>query len=276
MLNSKDSYFNSYESIKEEIKFLINSEIRLKILNCLSHKPFSMSDIHKSTGLSYSSISNNIHKLEEKEYVTRKSGKYHLKNLVKVILNDIIHFNKATDVINNYSNFWTDHNIGFIDTIHLKEISSLKGAKIIESDSTDIYKTHNAYKEFLNEANDVRSIIPFFHPDYNSIFEELIKRDTNIELLLSKTIATTFIKSMNSKILKYGINNEIFRFKSLDDTIKISLTVTDDSMSLGLFKIDGNYDQNRILISDKKSAVEWGNKLFNEYESKGKKLYYAV
>lgn len=33
-------------------------------------------------------------------------------------------------------------------------------------------------------------------------------------------------------------------------------------MGLGLFKTDGSFDQNRILLSENKNAIKWGEKLF--------------
>ncbi|WP_231624175.1 transcriptional regulator FilR1 domain-containing protein [Methanobrevibacter arboriphilus] len=44
-------------------------------------------------------------------------------------------------------------------------------------------------------------------------------------------------------------------------------------MAFGLFKEDGTYDQNRLLISDDLDAVKWANGLFDYYNSIGNSLY---
>ena len=49
---------------QEEMKFLINSEIRLKILGCLYNSSSSIKEIEEKTNYSYSSILDNINKLE--------------------------------------------------------------------------------------------------------------------------------------------------------------------------------------------------------------------
>ena len=47
------------------------------------------------------------------------------------------------------------------------------------------------------------------------------------------------------------------------------LVVTDKVMILGLFKEDGNFDQNRIITSKKKEeCIKWGENLFENFKNK--------
>ncbi|MCL2156949.1 MAG: DUF1724 domain-containing protein [Methanobrevibacter sp.] len=231
-----------------------------------------MKEIHVKAKLTYSSISNNIRKLEEKGYITQISGKYRLNNLIKMKFEDIIDFNDSINVINEYSNFFKDHNTESIDTESLNKISQLKSSKIIKSDPTDIYKTHNYFKVLLKESEYVKSIFPFIHPEYFAIFQNLIKNNVNIEFLLPKSIATSFIKSMDTNLTKIAFNKGQLEIKSLDN-LEFALTVANNFVSFGLFKADNSYDQNRILISKSKEAIEWGNETFEIYKSTGKNLY---
>lgn len=63
-LDFNEDYLNDF---KEEMKFLINSEIRLKILGCLYNSSASVKQIEEKTNYSYSSILDNINKLEQKK-----------------------------------------------------------------------------------------------------------------------------------------------------------------------------------------------------------------
>ena len=49
--------------VEDELKFLNNSEIRLKVLVDLLNGPLKIRDINRSSLLSYSSVSSNVHKL---------------------------------------------------------------------------------------------------------------------------------------------------------------------------------------------------------------------
>ena len=63
-LDFNEDYLNDFQ---EEMKFLINSEIRLKILGCLYNSSASVKQIEEKTNCSYSSILDNINKLEQKK-----------------------------------------------------------------------------------------------------------------------------------------------------------------------------------------------------------------
>ena len=65
----------SHYDLNSDIKFLAKSEIRLKIISELQNKPKSVKDLVKTTKITYSSISSNLTKLEEHNYVTKKKNK---------------------------------------------------------------------------------------------------------------------------------------------------------------------------------------------------------
>ena len=61
-----------FSVVGDELKFLNNSDIRIKVLIDLLNGPLKIKDINKRSLLSYSSISSNIHKLCAEGYVDNK------------------------------------------------------------------------------------------------------------------------------------------------------------------------------------------------------------
>lgn len=108
--------------------------------------------------------------------------------------------------------------------------------------------------------------------DYSLLFEKLVDKEINIELLFSKEISKNFIESLDSDMIKKGLKNEKFNIKTSKPNCKFLLALSRNFILLGLFKDDSTFDQNRLLISNQKKAIEWGNIIFNEYYSHGKKL----
>lgn len=53
--------------------------------------------------------------------------------------------------------------------------------------------------------------------------------------------------------------------------LNLYLTVCDKTMSLGLFKNDGSFDQNRILISRAEKSLDWADELFEHVKGQVKK-----
>ncbi|WP_296795680.1 winged helix-turn-helix domain-containing protein [uncultured Methanobrevibacter sp.] len=59
--------------IEKDMLFIVKSEIRLKILTELNDEPQTIKDIVNKTNIAYSSVSNNMNKLEYKNHVTKEN-----------------------------------------------------------------------------------------------------------------------------------------------------------------------------------------------------------
>ena len=77
-VNENQECMENYETISEEIKYITNSLVRLKILATLYEQPLNMKDINRTTGLSYSSISSNMFGLELGGFIDRSGNLYHI------------------------------------------------------------------------------------------------------------------------------------------------------------------------------------------------------
>ena len=85
-----DEYIKDLDTIFEDVKFSTNSFIRLKILATLFEKPQNMKEMTENTGLSYSSVSSNIHDLELKNLLYREHNKYFLTASAKLKIQNIL------------------------------------------------------------------------------------------------------------------------------------------------------------------------------------------
>ena len=68
----------NHREINEDIRFLAQSEIRLKILSELYKRPNDVRGLVKTTKITYSSVSSNINKLEQNNYIKKVQKKYHI------------------------------------------------------------------------------------------------------------------------------------------------------------------------------------------------------
>ena len=111
----------NFIEFQDDIRFLINSEIRLKILGCLFNSGASIKQIEEKTGYSYSSILDNINKLEQKKFIYNIEEKFYLYNKTRLKLTDILYFNKSAKFLREKSDFL---NQSLID-IHIDAIKDL-------------------------------------------------------------------------------------------------------------------------------------------------------
>lgn len=158
----KNQHLEIYEEIKNDMKFLSNSPIRVKILENLLKGIKSMKDLHIETGLTYSSISTNLHKLQERGYVKSKNKKFLINNLARLKIMYLRDFLSSMEIVNEYFEFWQDHDINEIPKEALSNLNYLKGSQLSESELTNIHKPFYTFQELLlSSSQEIKGIFPF-------------------------------------------------------------------------------------------------------------------
>lgn len=95
--------------IDKDILFIVKSEIRLKILTELNEKPQTIREIVDNTNMIYSSVSNNMNKLEYKNHVIKENRTYSINPMTKIYFNQLMEFKKSIDVIQNCNIFYQSY-----------------------------------------------------------------------------------------------------------------------------------------------------------------------
>lgn len=262
---------NIKNDIDNDLKFLAKSEIRMKILSELDKKPDNVRGIVKKTNITYSSVSSNIGKLEKGEYIKKVNKKYHVNPMTKVYFNSLMDFKHSVDMINTYDALWDKHNLNQLSIESIKNISDLKDSKIIETTPIDIFKTHNIIKKQMSHSTTVQAIFPYLHPEYPQLIENILKNGGSAELIIPQSIFKEFISRINEKIRKTSVKKGKLQIYNYKDNLNLYLTLCDENISLGLFKNDGSFDQNRILISNNSKSHIWASELFKHVKNQVKK-----
>lgn len=254
--------------IDNEIRFLAQSEIRMKILSELNKCPDNVKGLVKSTKITYSSVSSNITKLEENNYIKKVDGIYYVDPMAKIYFKTLIDFKKSIEIIKNYNSFWDKHNLNLMSLDSMRNINDLKNCKLIETTPIDIYKTHNTIKKQLVKSKNVKAIFPYLHPEYPKLIEGILKNNGSVELILPKGIVKAILTPIDERLKRDATGRGKLKVYPVRDDLNLYLTLCDDTMSLGLFKNDGSFDQNRILISDDKKSYAWAEDLFKHVKHK--------
>ena len=127
-----------YENVSDEIKYISNSFIRLDIVETLFSGSKTMKEINSDTGLSYSSISSNIHNLELGGYVFREFNKYHLSNIMNIYFENILDFKKTIITLDNLRLFFNNHCINELPKNAILNLFLLKNSYLLESEKLEI------------------------------------------------------------------------------------------------------------------------------------------
>lgn len=257
VINVEDSkcYLENYDSISEDVKYLNNSLIRLKILSSLYDEPLNMKDLNNATGLSYSSISSNMHKLELKGHVYRHHNKYFLSNSARLHIEEITELGKIICLLNEFFNILDKHLVNMIPNESVAELYLLGKANLMESDGIDVYKMYNFIEKALTDANEVKCILPFYYENFNMKLNDLVRNKKKVEIIVPEIVFEIFKEK--SKVKKAS---------TFDGEHNFLLIITDEMMMLGFFKDDGYFDQNRLLASKNEDSIKWANNLFKNFK----------
>lgn len=258
----EENIMNFQNEINNDIKFLAQSEIRLKILDELAQTPDNIRGLVKRTEITYSSVSSNLIKLENHNHIQKIDDRYYINPITEIYYTTLREFQKSVELINDFDTFWTKHNIDQLSVESIKRLTDLKDSRLVETTIIDIYKTHNTTKQQLLESKRVKAIFPFLHPEHPKIIESILKNGGNIELIIPQSIYKAILFNINTKIRKNAIKKGRIKIYPVRNDLEIYLTICEESMSLGLFKNDGSFDQNRILVCDSEKSHEWAEDLF--------------
>ena len=242
------------ENINQKIQFLTKSVIRLHILNILSKNPQNIKELVNTTQITYSTLSSNLHKLQQEKYIQKIKNKYYLTQTTKMYLNIILEFKNAIKLINQFDD-------------SLKNITSLHDSQLIKTTPIDIYKTHNTIKGQLLMSYNIKAIFPYLHPDYPVIIEQVLQKGGNVELIINDEIFESLMDNIETEIKKKSIRNGCLKVHELKENLNLYLIISDKNTNLGLFKSDGSFDQNRLLTSENQQAIKWANNLFENVKA---------
>lgn len=180
-------------------------------------------------------------------------------------------FSDTAEVLKKHERFWLDHDLSGIPKHQMEEIGWLKDSNVVVISQLDIIKTHESYITAIKSANWIKGVSPIFSSDYTNVFKYLVKKNVNIELILTNAVFKKLTDTMGLNDLKNLIHNYKLEIFLTDENVKVAFTMTDVFFSLGLFTNDGVYDVTHDLISTDNLAVSWGCGLFEYYRSRAKK-----
>ena len=251
----------NYEMISDKIKFLPKSVLRLKILKYLYETPSTMKELNKKANIEYSAISTNVHKLELEGLLYRKNGKYYLSNKMELYMENLIELDKITVMLDDIFPILHNHVVRSIPKYSICNMSALDNVRLLEADGLNVYKTYEFIEKSLKHAKYVNAILPFSYDNFNSHFNELLFNDVDINLVIPLSIGKILIKNLDT-----SKDNLKLDFFNDDESNHMLLICTDKKMMLGLFKNDGAYDQNRLLVSSNECSINWANALFENFK----------
>ncbi len=270
-----EDILNYYEDIKEDLKFQGMSHVRIKIMICLCRGSKKTKDLRKFIGIPSSTILHAITELEKQNFISRKGDDFFLTETGEITVLKLIDTIKTLVSLKKFQKLWLNHEIEAIPRELLTKIGYLSSSELIEAESDDMLKTHGIHIQVILNSKEIKGVSPIFYPDYTETFNNILNKNAEVELILTEDVLKKTIQSQSPedlKELKRLIWEEKLKLWEIKEDIKVAFTVTDKTMTLGLFSTSGKYDSTRLLKSDDENALKWGNELFDYYLKRAQKV----
>jgi len=260
-----DNLFNHFEEIKDDLKFIAASKVRVKILISLSQGPKKLSEIKKETLLSSSTILHGMNSLEQKKLVSKGMEGYFLTQLGKITALKFIKLIKNLYVLKNHERLWLNHDISGIPDYLLMDVGCFCNSILIESTTTDVTKPRSIYSKLLMESKNIKGVAPVIYPYFLGLFKERLGDDINIQFIMNTEVLNRLTDVLGREYLKRTISRSKLTLWKIPGNLRVVFTVTNKYMFIGLFSVEGVFDLTKILISEDEEAITWGNRLFDYY-----------
>jgi len=245
-------------------RLAVCSDLRRNILMSLYADKKSLGHLRDELEISSTTAIHALKELEKYNFTFQDNDKnYLLTNIGRMIAVKLRDFSDAAEVLEKHKEFWLEHDLSGIPEHLIEKIGWLKDSKLIKDTDTEILKAHLNFINLLKNAKEIRGVSSIFVPEFTSLFQELVSKNINVQLILSKEVLEKIDKSIfNQSITKSKPNFNLF---VMNKNLKAAITVTDYFLSIGLFRVGGTYDFSNDLICYSKEAIAWGNELFNHY-----------
>jgi predicted transcriptional regulator len=250
---------------------IFRSELKLGLLSSLLRGEKKLSTLREELGSSGSTI---IHALNELEAMnlTQQTDKHYTLTPLGVIEAQLIEEVSSTvEVLEKFSDFWLRHDITAIPSHLLRRMGALRDSNLIQNDSTELDRVHLTFKQLLLSSRRVWGVSPIFHSDFIGAFQLMLSEGATADLILTREVLEkTLTMADTEQILAYVEKDKLRIF--LAGELRIALTVTENSFSMGFFSLNGAYDYSRDLVSSSPRAIEWGEELFRHFLKDAERL----
>jgi len=262
---ASEDIFKLYDEIKDDLKFITSSDIRVKIIISLKDGQKKLGDLKDEVHMRSSSILHSMSQLESRNLIIREFQSYSLSQpgeMIAIILVDMIN---SFSLMKKHEDFWLNHEINEIPEDFLDKIDCLGDFKVIIYPFTDSLNQSILKKLFLKSKVIKGILSPLIIQDEFEVVDE--KEDIN--LILANTTLNEAIE-VKFENLKNSTTIEKIKFWKIKD-LKLALIVTDKFLLFNLPPLQ-KQDSISYLMSETEESIEWGNNLFNHYLSQAEEV----
>lgn len=251
------------------LKFLMVSEIRLKLLFNLYESSKSIKELESEFQKKSGNISRGLNELKSCGLITRLSNKqYVITSTGFLVSQNLENMMKTFENIDSNRAFWENHSLKSIPNKYLKELSFLNESEVIKSSITEFAKPINTYLQNIKLSKDIRIILPVYSKIFmDTIYDSIILYDGHLDLITTKNILDLIVKSDTDRYFRSLVRDKKIDYYIVDEISHIFFTTTNVFTSVFLFYDDVVFDSSEMLFSNDESIVNDAERFYESYKN---------
>lgn len=263
-----------YSAFHDDVQAIFRSRLLTQILLALGDGKKSLSDLRDVTGSSSQALIPKIRQLEALHYVESVRGDYALTPISRLVEPEIERLVALMGTFQRHRMFWVEHEIESIPLEFQRELKHLYNAEVIRGVEEDIFAVYSSFFTILKNASRIHGVSSIMSPVHANAIKEVVMDGKSVELVVPQELARGLTGEPYSTILECLLERHDFEIYVSSLPIRLGMTVTDEYLSLGLYKRDtGTYDTATDLVSTSSAAVAWGERLFQYYKANARALH---
>jgi predicted transcriptional regulator len=242
------------------------SDKRKNLLLLLKDGPKTIEEIKTRLEVSSSPIMAQIRILLKEGLLVQKDDSYELSLKGKLIVPKMEPLLSTFKVFDENHDYWARQNLRTLPLHLLERIGELGSCRELVPERTHIFDYPPEIMDPLYKSKTVMEISSFFRPGYPSLYLDLAKRGIEVSLILERPIYERLVSDFREDVEEF-LNLKNTSIFVCDNRIELaSSIVTDRFIALSMISKEGRY-YNHEMVSFEKSALSWGQELFNYYKN---------
>lgn len=261
-----------YNEYHDDVQAIFRSRLLTQVLLALGSGSKPLSTLREVTGSSSQALIPKIRQLEALHYVESARGEYALTPIGRIVEPKIERAVTLMGTVQHHREFWIEHEIEGIPPELLNEIEHLYNTEMVKDVEENIFAVYTVFQTILRKASWIHGVSSIMSPVHVDAIKEAAISSTPIEIVVSEELAKR-LTSQYEAVLETLSRPENFKLYVYPSPIRLGMTVTDEYISLGLYRRDtGKYDASTDLVGTDAAAVSWGERLFQHYKADSRPL----
>lgn len=244
---------------------LLASDKRKNVLLLLQEGPLEMETLLESLETTRTALLPQMKILMKHHLISKYRDTYELTTIGKLIVKEMLSFLSTTDMFGANCEYFGTHFIDFIPPLLLEKLPHAKTCNIIEMSPTDFYEMDKELLEKALGSHEWLEVTSVLHPAFNDFYVQMMDHVKEVSVIITQEIYEKAKQEYYDDLKELIDLNLVSLYLYPENPGFISFIVTDQSIKLRLFTLEGKIDNKSILFSGP-IAFEWGKELFEYYK----------